>query len=110
MRQMIDAHHEAAEASGTRIVHCCGFDCVPSEVGALMVAHHLKTQHGKAVSDAALLLQDGARCTRCLCFACTMRVLACALRCSQQMRRSLSSRCCLVTPSARCYAILSGGI
>jgi len=34
VRRMIDRHHEAAAANGTRIVHCCGFDSVPSDLGA----------------------------------------------------------------------------
>ncbi len=33
MRKMIDAHSAAAEASGARIVHTCGFDSIPSDVG-----------------------------------------------------------------------------
>ena len=33
MREMIDAHHETARANGARIVHTCGFDSIPSDVG-----------------------------------------------------------------------------
>jgi short subunit dehydrogenase-like uncharacterized protein len=33
MRAMIDAHHERAQKSGARIVHACGFDSIPSELG-----------------------------------------------------------------------------
>jgi short subunit dehydrogenase-like uncharacterized protein len=33
MRRMIDAHSAAAEASGARIVHACGFDSIPSDMG-----------------------------------------------------------------------------
>lgn len=33
MRRMIDAHADTAEASGARIVHACGFDSVPSDLG-----------------------------------------------------------------------------
>jgi short subunit dehydrogenase-like uncharacterized protein len=33
VRRMIDAHHDTAEATGARIVHSCGFDCVPSDLG-----------------------------------------------------------------------------
>lgn len=33
MRRMIDAHADAAAASGARIVHACGFDSVPSDLG-----------------------------------------------------------------------------
>jgi short subunit dehydrogenase-like uncharacterized protein len=33
MRRMIDAHHADAEASGARVVHACGFDSIPSDLG-----------------------------------------------------------------------------
>lgn len=33
MREMIDAHQEAAKKSGAKIVHSCGFDSVPSDMG-----------------------------------------------------------------------------
>ena len=31
VRAMIDAHHEEAQRTGARIVHCCGFDSVPMD-------------------------------------------------------------------------------
>jgi short subunit dehydrogenase-like uncharacterized protein len=34
-RASIDRHHDAAEASGARIVHSCGFDSIPSDLGML---------------------------------------------------------------------------
>ena len=33
LRQMLDEHESAARASGARIVHCCGFDSIPSDLG-----------------------------------------------------------------------------
>lgn len=33
MQRMIDAHEDAARASGARIVHNCGFDSIPSDMG-----------------------------------------------------------------------------
>jgi short subunit dehydrogenase-like uncharacterized protein len=33
MRAMIDAHHERARKTGARIVHACGFDSIPSDLG-----------------------------------------------------------------------------
>lgn len=33
MRRMIDAHAATAEDSGARIVHTCGFDSIPSDLG-----------------------------------------------------------------------------
>jgi short subunit dehydrogenase-like uncharacterized protein len=35
MRHMIDAHHEAAKASGARIVFSCGFDSIPFDLGVM---------------------------------------------------------------------------
>jgi short subunit dehydrogenase-like uncharacterized protein len=37
MRGMIERFHEEAAAKGARIVHCCGFDSVPSDLGCFMV-------------------------------------------------------------------------
>lgn len=33
MREMITAHHETAKKTGARIVHTCGFDSIPSDLG-----------------------------------------------------------------------------
>ncbi|HUV17553.1 MAG TPA: saccharopine dehydrogenase [Ilumatobacteraceae bacterium] len=33
MRRMIDAHQARAETTGARIVHTCGFDSIPSDLG-----------------------------------------------------------------------------
>lgn len=40
MRRTIDAYHKEAKAKGVQIVHSCGFDSVPSEMGV----HYLQTQ------------------------------------------------------------------
>lgn len=38
VRDSIDAHHRSATASGARVVHACGFDSVPSDLGVLLAA------------------------------------------------------------------------
>lgn len=50
IRDMIDAHHARAKASGARIVHCCGYDSIPSDLGALMLQEHAKKAHGARCS------------------------------------------------------------
>lgn len=40
MRRSIDAAHAAAEASGARIVHTCGFDSIPSDIGVHLLHEH----------------------------------------------------------------------
>ena len=46
VRGLIDEHHERAAADGTRIIPFCGFDSVPSDLGALIAVDHLRTHHG----------------------------------------------------------------
>ena len=51
MRETIDRFHPAAEASGARIVHSCGFDSIPSDLGVL-------TLHEAARADGAGDLEE----------------------------------------------------
>ncbi|MEM6960491.1 MAG: saccharopine dehydrogenase NADP-binding domain-containing protein [Myxococcota bacterium] len=44
IRRMIDAHHERAESTGARIVHCCGFDSIPSDLGTFLLHRSLRDQ------------------------------------------------------------------
>ena len=51
IRDSIDRCNDVAAGSGARIVHCCGFDSVPSDLGVLML-------HQAACTDNAGDLQD----------------------------------------------------
>jgi short subunit dehydrogenase-like uncharacterized protein len=44
VRTLVDRHHERAQASGTRIVPGCGFDSVPSDIGAFFLARALQRE------------------------------------------------------------------
>lgn len=48
MRRMIDAHQKEAEESGARIVHNCGFDCIPSDLGVFFLQREMQARHGVA--------------------------------------------------------------
>ena len=50
MRNMIDAHQIEAEQTGARIVHACGFDSIPSDMGAFFLQSKAKERHGKPCS------------------------------------------------------------
>ena len=39
--QVYVAHHATAESTGARLVHCCGFDSVPHDLGAMYTVEHL---------------------------------------------------------------------
>ncbi len=45
MRRSIDEHDAAARAGGARIVHTCGFDSIPSDLGVLALHLHAR-EHG----------------------------------------------------------------
>ncbi len=50
VREMIDAHHDQAKITGARIVHCCGFDSIPSDLGVLTLQEHALATLGKPCS------------------------------------------------------------
>ena len=37
IRESIDRFHAVAQSSGARIVHCCGFDSIPSDLGVFLL-------------------------------------------------------------------------
>jgi short subunit dehydrogenase-like uncharacterized protein len=61
VRQMIDAYHAQAERDGTRIVPGCGFDSVPSDLGAYLLLREMKKRHGERCTQikAAFTLGGG---------------------------------------------------
>jgi len=50
MRRMIDTHRKSAVASGARIVHCCGFDSIPSDLGVFHLQQQMRARHGVGCS------------------------------------------------------------
>ena len=56
MRRTIDAHHEQARATGARIVHTCGFDSIPSDLGVLMMQEHMREKHGGHLGSVRLYM------------------------------------------------------
>ena len=47
VRSLIDAHHAQAARDGTRIIPCCGFDSVPSDIGAYLLAQTMWERYKK---------------------------------------------------------------
>ncbi|MFP4208903.1 MAG: saccharopine dehydrogenase family protein, partial [Wenzhouxiangella sp.] len=57
MRKMLDAHSAAAEASGARLVHCCGFDSIPSDLGVWFLQQQARQRFGKPMTRVRLGVQ-----------------------------------------------------
>ena len=45
MREMISAYDESARHSGARIVHTCGFDSIPSDIGVYFLQKEMIARH-----------------------------------------------------------------
>ncbi len=58
IRRMIDAHHENAQENGCRIVHCCGFDSIPSDIGVLYLQQEAQKQLGTTLPQVAFLVEN----------------------------------------------------
>jgi len=54
VRQSIDRWHAVAAESGARIVHACGFDSVPSELGVLLCAERAAAEGAGTLEDTVL--------------------------------------------------------
>ena len=54
MRRMIDSYEEDALASGARIVHTCGFDSIPSDLGCFYVNRAMWERHGVPCKEIRL--------------------------------------------------------
>ena len=54
VRRSIDAAHAKARASGARIVHACGFDSVPSDLGVGLTAARAAADGAGSLTDTVL--------------------------------------------------------
>ena len=59
IRQMIDDHGDAAKASGARIVHCCGFDSIPSDLGVYMLGEAMR-ERGATLKEVKMFAGESS--------------------------------------------------
>jgi len=60
VREMIDRYHEPATDAGTRIVHSCGFDSVPADLGTLLVQSFATETFGVPCETVRIYLESGS--------------------------------------------------
>jgi len=60
MRKMIDEHQARAEETGARIVHTCGFDSIPSDLGTWFTQQRAIEQFGEPCVEVRMSVK-GAR-------------------------------------------------
>lgn len=57
IRKMIDRHHDRAQETGARIVHCCGFDSIPMDIGVFFLQQAAKESYGDYCRSIALYVK-----------------------------------------------------
>src|SRR5215470_12993931 len=56
MRESIDRYHGVAAGTGARIVHACGFDSIPSDLGVLLLHHAARAEDAGDLEDTTLVV------------------------------------------------------
>ncbi len=51
MNRMIPQHYDTAKQTGARIVHTCGFDCIPTDMGVHFLQGQAMAQYGAPATD-----------------------------------------------------------
>ena len=54
IRRMIQRYEEEAQSSGARIVHCCGFDSIPSDMGVWYLQQQAEKTFGAPCRDVRM--------------------------------------------------------
>src|SRR6185312_12109428 len=97
VRDMIERHDVRARETGARIVHSCGYDSIPSDLGTLVVTR-------------AMAERGGGRCVEVKCFAGEQRggisggTIASMLHIAETARRDKRVRRALTDP----YSLVPG--
>jgi short subunit dehydrogenase-like uncharacterized protein len=57
IRKMIDQHHVKARATGAKIVHCCGFDSVPMDIGVWSLQESVHEKYGQYCTSISMMVR-----------------------------------------------------
>jgi short subunit dehydrogenase-like uncharacterized protein len=93
MRESIDRYHQVAAAAGTRVVHCCGVDSIPSDLGVLLL-------HEAARADGAGDLEDTTLVVTAFKGGMSGGTLASGQGQIEEMRASAAARAVVADPYA----------
>ncbi len=57
IRKMVDTHQERAQQTGAKIVHCCGFDSVPMDIGVWFLQDAAKEKYGAYCTSISMMVK-----------------------------------------------------
>jgi short subunit dehydrogenase-like uncharacterized protein len=56
VKDSVDSFHERAKTNEVKIVHSCGYDSIPSDIGCLLLQEKAIEKHGKPLSNVKLFI------------------------------------------------------
>lgn len=56
VKDSVDSYHEKAKSNEVKIVHSCGYDSIPSDIGCLLLQEKAIKNHGKPLSNVKLFI------------------------------------------------------
>jgi len=59
VREMIDRYHDEAVAADVKIVHSCGFDSIPADLGVKLLQSYATEEFGKPCEFVRIYLEEG---------------------------------------------------
>ena len=57
IRKMVDAHHDRAKETDAKIVHCCGFDSIPMDIGVWFLQDAVKEKYGHYCDSISMMVK-----------------------------------------------------
>lgn len=100
MRRMLDAHADAAAKSGARIVHCCGFDSIPSDMGVWFLQKQALERFGKPLERVRMRVKAAKGGLSGGTYASMLNIVEEARR-DREVARLLKNPYALCPPDAR---------
>lgn len=100
MRRMLDEHGEAAANSGARIVHCCGFDSIPSDMGVWFLQQHARERFGTPLERVRMRVKAAKGGLSGGTYASMLNIVEQARR-NKEVARILKDPYALCPPQAR---------
>lgn len=100
MRRMLDEHSEAARDSGARIVHCCGFDSIPSDMGVWFLEKQAHEQFGGPLERVRMRLKAAKGGLSGGTYASMLNIVETSRR-DREVARILKNPYALCPPDAR---------
>lgn len=95
IKKMLDKYEDAAKASGARIVHCTGFDSIPSDLGVFHLQREARNAFGAHCPNVKLRIKN-------MRGSASGGTIATALNIAKLVRKDPNVKKVLVNPYALC--------